>query len=43
MGVGAGLEWISPIGPIKLVYSQPINPNDNDKTSNFEIQIGSSF
>jgi len=43
MGTGLGVEWISPIGPIQLIYAQPINANDTDKTSNFEIAIGTTF
>jgi len=48
-GYGAGLEWFSPVGPIQLMFANPLNKNvDNpygldDKTSNFEFTMGQRF
>ena len=43
MGYGAGLEWFSPVGPLQLVFANPINPESNDKVSHFEFTIGQRF
>lgn len=40
---GLALEWVSPIGPIVLVFPWAINPKPNDKTSNFEFTMGTRF
>ncbi|AXE92510.1 outer membrane protein insertion porin family [Paraburkholderia terricola] len=40
---GAGLEWISPIGPLKLSMGFPIVKHANDKYQRFQFQIGTSF
>lgn len=40
---GAAIEWISPMGPIVLVFPQPINPQPGDRTSRFEITMGTRF
>jgi len=42
-GYGAGIEWFSPVGPIQLMFSQAINPQSDDKTSNFEFTMGQRF
>lgn len=43
MGYGAGLEWFSPVGPLQLVFANPVNPESNDKVSHFEFTIGQRF
>ena len=43
MGYGVGLEWFSPVGPLQLVFANPVNPDDNDKVSHFEFTIGQRF
>lgn len=45
MSYGAGIRWVSPMGPLRLEYGIPINPRDGiDKTSGrFEFSIGSFF
>jgi outer membrane protein insertion porin family len=43
MGYGAGLEWFSPVGPLQLVFSNPVNADANDKVSHFEFTIGQRF
>jgi outer membrane protein insertion porin family len=42
-GYGAGLEWFSPVGPIQLMFSNPINPQQGDKTTHFEFTMGQRF
>ena len=42
-GYGAGLEWFSPVGPIQLMFSRPLNEKPNDKTSFFEFSMGQRF
>jgi outer membrane protein insertion porin family len=42
-GYGLGLEWFSPVGPLQLVFSNPINPEDDDRISHFEFTIGQRF
>ena len=43
MGYGVGLEWFSPVGPLQLVFANPVNPDDNDNISHFEFTIGQRF
>ncbi|MRI59208.1 MAG: outer membrane protein assembly factor BamA [Epsilonproteobacteria bacterium] len=43
MGTGAAIEWISPMGPLQLVFARPINDKEGDRTSNFEFSIGTRF
>lgn len=45
MSYGAGIRWVSPMGPLRLEYGIPINPRDGiDKSSGrFEFSIGSFF
>ncbi|MFM0523352.1 outer membrane protein assembly factor BamA [Paraburkholderia strydomiana] len=40
---GAGLEWISPIGPLKLSRGFPVVKHATDKYQKFQFQIGTSF
>lgn len=40
---GLAVEWISPMGPIVLVFPQPINPQPNDRISRFEFTMGTRF
>ncbi len=43
MGYGAGLEWFSPVGPLQLVFANPVNPDTKDNISHFEFTIGQRF
>lgn len=43
MGYGAGLEWFSPVGPLQLVFANPVNADSNDNISHFEFTIGQRF
>ncbi|OAJ55104.1 outer membrane protein assembly factor BamA [Paraburkholderia ginsengiterrae] len=40
---GTGLEWISPIGPLKLDFALPIVKHAGDQYQKFQFQIGTSF
>lgn len=40
---GFAVEWVSPMGPIVLVFPRPINPQPNDRTSTFEFTMGTRF
>lgn len=42
-GTGFALEWVSPLGPIGLVFSQPIMDEAGDRTASFEFTIGQKF
>lgn len=42
-GYGVALEWFSPMGPLQLVFSNPINPQEHDRISHFEFTIGQRF
>jgi len=42
-GAGLGIEWFSPVGPIQLIYAQPINAQADDVESNFEFSMGQRF
>lgn len=40
---GALFEWISPFGPLQLIFAQPLDDEKGDDTSSFEFSLGSSF
>jgi outer membrane protein insertion porin family len=42
-GYGAGMEWFSPVGPIQLMFSKPLNQKQGDKTTSFEFTMGQRF
>ena len=42
-GFGAGIEWFSPVGPIQLMFSQPLGEEEGDKTAVFEFTMGQRF
>ncbi|HYW55919.1 MAG TPA: outer membrane protein assembly factor BamA [Polaromonas sp.] len=41
--VGLGISWISPLGPLRLAYAQPLNKKVGDKIQRLQFQIGTSF
>ncbi len=41
--VGAGLRWLSPMGPMRLEWGYVIKPEDDEDTSNWEFSMGGSF
>jgi outer membrane protein insertion porin family len=51
-GYGTGIEWFSPVGPIQLMFSKAINPQNyddpvknipKDRTASFEFTMGQRF
>lgn len=42
-GTGAAIEWISPVGPIQLVFARAIGDEASDETSTFEFTMGTRF
>ena len=42
-GYGAGVEWFSPVGPIQLMFSNPLGDKAGDKISHFDFMMGRRF
>lgn len=42
-GTGVALEWISPLGPIGLIFAQPVMDKSGDDKASFEFTIGQKF
>lgn len=42
-GYGIGLEWFSPVGPLQLVFANPISVKEGDRPTHFEFTIGQRF
>lgn len=40
---GVGISWLSPFGPLKLVYAKPLNSKPTDNTQSLQFQLGSQF
>lgn len=40
---GMGVLWVSPFGPLKLVYAVPFNNQSTDKTESIQFQMGQQF
>jgi outer membrane protein insertion porin family len=40
---GIGLNWASPIGPMKISFGVPLNRQINDRTQKIQFQIGTGF
>ncbi|WP_140625808.1 outer membrane protein assembly factor BamA [Methylibium rhizosphaerae] len=40
---GVGLSWVSPVGPLKLSYGEPVKSCSGDKIQRFQFQIGTAF
>lgn len=41
--VGIGLSWISPLGPLRLAWANPIRKQEGDELQKLQFQIGTSF
>ena len=41
--VGAGVSWISPVGPLKLSYGTPVRKQPTDRIQRLQFQIGTAF
>jgi len=42
-GTGLTLEWVSPMGPINLIFAKPLMDEPGDDTSTFEFTMGRRF
>jgi len=42
-GYGISLEWFSPVGPLQLVFSNPLKSEEGDRITHFEFTIGQRF
>lgn len=40
---GIGVSWISPIGPLRIAYAQPLRKKSGDELQRIQFQIGTSF
>lgn len=40
---GAAISWLSPFGPLKLVYAKALNSKPDDNTQNLQFQLGQQF
>ena len=40
---GVALTWISPVGPLKFSFAQPINPQPLDNIQRFQFMLGNIF
>ena len=41
--LGLGVRWLSPFGPIKVSYAEPLNDESEDEVQNFQFSFGSTF
>jgi outer membrane protein insertion porin family len=41
--VGVGLSWVSPVGPLKLSYGEPVRKFRTDRIQRFQFQVGTAF
>ena len=40
---GLGVSWVSPVGPLKLSYGQPVKKKPEDRIQKLQFQIGTAF
>ncbi len=40
---GVGVTWVSPFGPLKLVFAKPLNAKSGDNTQTLQFQLGQQF
>ncbi|WP_153108701.1 outer membrane protein assembly factor BamA [Propionivibrio limicola] len=43
MSVGLAATWLSPFGPLKFSFAQPLNEQKNDNIQKFQFQMGTTF
>jgi outer membrane protein insertion porin family len=41
--LGAGVSWLSPLGPLRVALANPVRRLSGDKIQKFQFQIGTSF
>lgn len=40
---GVGIEWLTAVGPLQLIFAKPLNKEEGDDTNTFEFNIGKRF
>ena len=40
---GVGLNWLSPVGPLRMSWGTPLKYQPNDRIQKFQFQIGTAF
>jgi outer membrane protein insertion porin family len=40
---GVGISWVSPVGPLRLAWGNPIRKQPGDKIQKLQFQIGTTF
>ncbi len=40
---GLALKWLSPMGPLGIVFALPLNDEGDDETENFQFTFGTAF
>jgi outer membrane protein insertion porin family len=43
MSVGVAATWLSPLGPLKFSFAQPLNRQKDDNIQRFQFQMGTMF
>ncbi len=43
VSAGFGIQWLSPVGPVDLVWGFPVRKQPGDRTKSFSFALGSSF
>ncbi|MDR1934960.1 MAG: outer membrane protein assembly factor BamA [Candidatus Accumulibacter sp.] len=43
MSVGVAATWLSPLGPLKFSFAQPLNKQKDDNIQRFQFQMGTMF
>ncbi|MEY2952067.1 MAG: outer membrane protein assembly factor BamA, partial [Pseudomonadota bacterium] len=41
--MGVGLSWLSPVGPLRLAFANPIRKQPGDRIQKLQFQIGTAF
>ncbi|MFP5460156.1 MAG: outer membrane protein assembly factor BamA [Gammaproteobacteria bacterium] len=41
--MGIGLNWASPVGPMKLSFGFPVNKKEQDRSQRIQFQLGTGF
>lgn len=40
---GAGIRWVTPMGPLRIEYGKVINPEEDEAPSRWDFSIGTFF